>query len=645
MVAASGELVERASLAFDSHEWEAVVALLEHETALDGRMLETLGEAARWAGRDDLVLPTLERAQDAFAREGNRRGGARVSMTLAREHWERGKDAVAMGCLRRAGALLDGLPECSEHAMLVWATARMFVQAGDADGLLGAAHEAREIARRVGNTDVEALTIIDRAHAHLARGDVAEGLSLVDEAMAFATGGSLDIQTAGTIYCSTLWSCRNLGEWRRAAEWTEVTMRWCDRVAVNGFPGVCRFHRAEVLRMRGELDQAEADARRAIDELVQARPRFAAWGYMELGEIHRRRGDFDAAEAAFTRSQELGFDPQPSWALARLQQGDLESARAMIERTLESAPIMIREAGIATLPVAVSIACELGRLEHATALSEQLTNLADQIGTAHARAAALDTRAELQLASLEFDGALESLQASASLWSEIDAPYEEARCHLFRARVHHARGDALTARAELQTAVAAFERLGARGEVESAQQLLTAPDVRGERVHATFVFVDMVDSTPLVESLGDEAWAALLSSYERALRRELERFGGYEANKEGDGFFVTFTDPTAALDFACAVQEQLAERRARDGSALRVRIGLHAADAHRRGHDYSGLGVHVAARVSSAAAPDEILASCTTLADDRRGRVVTDRRALTLKGVSDPLDAATVVWR
>jgi class 3 adenylate cyclase len=365
---------------------------------------------------------------------------------------------------------------------------------------------------------------------------------------------------------------------------------------------------------------------------------------MEIGEINRRRGDFEAAEAAFSRANQLGFDPQPSWALARLQQGDLEGARVMIERTLASGPIPTQEGGVLSLPVAVSVYCELGRLERAGELANELSSLAEAVGTAHARAAALEAKCEVQLALQDFEGALESIHASWLLWCEIDAPYEQARSKVMRARVQHALGDDLSSRAELNTAIAAFEKLGARSEADAARRALTAPNVRGPRVHATFVFIDMVGSTPLIEVIGDEAWAAVLAGYERALRLEFERFGGHEANQEGDGFFVAFTDSTAALDCACAIQQHLANRRTEDPAAPHVRIGLHTADAYQRGRDYSGLGVHAAARVSGLADADEILASAASLAEDCGVRTTADRRSLTLKGISDPIEVATVIW-
>ena len=86
-------------------------------------------------------------------------------------------------------------------------------------------------------------------------------------------------------------------------------------------------------------------------------------------------------------------------------------------------------------------------------------------------------------------------------------------------------------------------------------------------------------------------------------------------NSTGDGFFVAFDSGRRGIECAIAIQRALAEHRRTSGFALSVRIGLHAADANRRGGDYSGMGVNVAARVAALAGGGEIVASADALAD------------------------------
>jgi class 3 adenylate cyclase len=117
-------------------------------------------------------------------------------------------------------------------------------------------------------------------------------------------------------------------------------------------------------------------------------------------------------------------------------------------------------------------------------------------------------------------------------------------------------------------------------------------------------------------------------------------------NHTGDGFFVGFPDAKSALDCAVDIQRRLRSHRREQGFAPAIRIGIHAADATRSGGGYTGKGVHVAARIGAEAAAEEILVSLETLAG--AGDVdysVADPRALTLKGVTDPVEVSVVDWR
>ena len=87
-----------------------------------------------------------------------------------------------------------------------------------------------ELGRRLGASDLEGLGRLEQGHALIIEGRPVEGLALIDEANALAASGSLTLMVAGTIYCSTIFACRNLGDWRRAGEWTDAATRWCERL-------------------------------------------------------------------------------------------------------------------------------------------------------------------------------------------------------------------------------------------------------------------------------------------------------------------------------------------------------------------------------------------------------------------------------
>jgi class 3 adenylate cyclase len=166
------------------------------------------------------------------------------------------------------------------------------------------------------------------------------------------------------------------------------------------------------------------------------------------------------------------------------------------------------------------------------------------------------------------------------------------------------------------------------------------PDTR--RVMKTFMFTDIEKSTNLVEALGDEAWQSMLTWHDQTLRSLFTAHQGEEVVYTGDGFFVGFDSPEAALNCAIAIQRTLAEHRQKHGFAPQVRIGVHASDATQVGRNFTGKGVHEAARIAALAAGGEILASTQTAGANFP---VSEPRTVNLKGISEPMDIVSVNWR
>jgi class 3 adenylate cyclase len=168
------------------------------------------------------------------------------------------------------------------------------------------------------------------------------------------------------------------------------------------------------------------------------------------------------------------------------------------------------------------------------------------------------------------------------------------------------------------------------------------PAVTPRRVVKTFMFTDIVKSTNLVEALGDEAWGALLAWHDETLRGLFVAHRGEEVVSTGDGFFIGFDTPQAAVECAIAIQRTLADHRRAHGFAPQVRIGLHASPATQVENNFRGRGVHEAARIAALAEGGEILASLETVEgrDD-----ISEARTVTLKGISAPMEVVAVDWR
>jgi class 3 adenylate cyclase/pimeloyl-ACP methyl ester carboxylesterase len=152
--------------------------------------------------------------------------------------------------------------------------------------------------------------------------------------------------------------------------------------------------------------------------------------------------------------------------------------------------------------------------------------------------------------------------------------------------------------------------------------------VEPDRVLATVLFTDIVDSTKVVASVGDSRWKALLDDYDVMVDRQLSYFGGRLVKTTGDGTLATFDGPGRAVHCACAIRDAVS------ALGLQVRVGVHTGEIETRGDDVGGIGVHVAQRVQAAAQPSEVLVSETVPRLVIGSQIeFTDRGEHELKGV------------
>ena len=603
--------------------------------------LERYGEAAWWSGKLDEAIAHREAAYRGYVAAGDQRGAARTALTLSWDHGGRGAFAVSAGWLKSAERILAELPVAPEHGFLglVHALTAMFAEElPRAETLF---EEAYEVAKSLGDRDVQMLALSGRGRTLIKAGRIDEGLALLDEATASAMCGDLRAHSAGLVYCITISSCQDLGDYRRAAEWTEAANRWCDKLDLSGFPGACRIHRAEMLRLRGDWPAAEAQALAACEELHGFDQSIAANGHYEVAEIRRRRGDYSGAEEAYRAANELGRTMQPGLSLLRLAEGKVAAAVAGVTQTLqETSDPLVR---LRYLPAQVEIALASGDLDTARTAVSEIESIVDAFKVANQRAVAFDAmvhvgRGQIRLAEKDWTAAIEELRHGREEWHAVGAPYETARARMLLGTAYTRAGDEDAATAELESALATFERLGARPDESRAKELLGRADTK-----RTFLFTDIVDSTRLLETLGDEKWRRLLARHDELVRAAIAESGGEVVKQTGDGFFASFGSAKGAVEAAVAVQRALSSEIV----APDVRIGVHSGDAFRTdgdATDYGGQGVHVAARIGAAASAGEILVSTGTLDGIATFRL-SNTRSETLKGVQQPVDVVAVDWR
>jgi class 3 adenylate cyclase len=634
--------------------WREALQLLGAADAaqrLEPGDLERLGEAAFWSSRPSVSVDAWERAHAGYVAAGNYRRAGFISLRLSQEYSNRLAPAVAAGWLKRAERLLEEQPDSAEYGYLLLLQARGAVGCGDLDGALGRTRTALGIGMCTGDRDLQVLSLHAQGQALVTKGEVADGMALIDEATVAAVCGELGPLATALVYCRTISTCRDLADFRRAGEWTDAAQRWCERQAITGFPGVCRVHRAEVMRFRGAWADAEQEVRRACRELVEFVPADAGEAFYELGEIRLKVGDLPAAEGAFRQAHELGREPEPGLSLLRLAEGKTEAAAASIRRVLvlESVDRLLRAR---LLPAQVEIALAAGDHESAARAALELETIADTYGTAALEALARHARGAVALAQGDPQTALQALRRAQQIWRELDAPYDGARTRVLLAEAYRTLGDEAAGTLELQAAHAAFERLGAALDQRRAVERLAdvgaaaAPGSGvGQRQTRTFMFTDIEGSTSLVAAMGDEAWSNLLRWHDQTLRSLFTAHGGEEIKQAGDGFFVGFGDAASAIDCAVATQRALDEHRRAHGFAPQVRIGIHAAEADRRGMDYGGKGVHEAARIAGLARGGEIVSSEATLAGRSCRYPVSAPRAAILKGLVEPIPVVSIEWR
>jgi ATP/maltotriose-dependent transcriptional regulator MalT len=255
--------------------------------------------------------------------------------------------------------------------------------------------------------------------------------------MVAVIAGDVSPILAGDAYCTVLEGCQEIFDLRRAYEWTTALARWCAaQPDLVRYRGECLLYRAEVLQMRGKWDEAARDAQDAC-ELLMSRP-MAGAAFYRLGEIHRLRGEFEKAEAAYMQANERGRKPQPGLSLLRLTQGEIDAAAAAVEILLAA-----------------------GDLENARGTATELSTIASAIGASMLSAASAQATGAVLLAEGDVEGAATLLCRASEIWRDMGMPYEEAHTCLLMAGVCERRGDHEGRRLDVEAARRLFKQLNA----------------------------------------------------------------------------------------------------------------------------------------------------------------------------------------
>lgn len=461
-----GLLSARARALADARQWVRVRTLLEGTPdQLTPAENELLAVAAGLTGRDETAVSAWERAFSGWRDQAEPGPAGRAAFWLGMLLVQHGRMAQATGWFGLGSRLLDdhGV-DCPERWLLEIPRA-LGSLSREPQAALTTFQAIRAQASRFHHPELAALACLGTGQALIQLGDAEAGAALLDEAMAAALAGDVPPIATGIIYCAVILECQRIFDVRRAREWTDALTAWCDRhEGLVPFRGQCLVHRSEVVQADGDWDGAlmEADAACAFLADPAGDPVLGMALY-QRAELRRLRGQFEAAEDDYLLAAQAGRRAEPGLQLLQLATGRLDAAAAAIRRSREDAHGPVQQARI--LAAYVEIVLATGDVPDARGAADDLTGIADQFSSEQLRAVADHWQAAVLLEEGEPTEALRAATRSEERWRDLGAPYECARARVLRARACARLGDAGTARAELASAAATLQALGAQPDL------------------------------------------------------------------------------------------------------------------------------------------------------------------------------------
>jgi len=467
----AANLVDQWRAAYEDRRWADAVVCLEQVDAatLPAPDLDRAATAMWLAGRFADAVDLLARAHAAHMRDGDIEGAARSAVWSAIALSELGERARAGGWAAKARELTVGLADSSpSRALALVPGALMALFQGQGDVAEQGFSEALAIARRSRDGDATALACLGTGQARIMRGDFADGVSLLDEAMVAVTAGEVSPVASGIIYCAVIGYCRLAWDVDRASEWTAALERWCNaQSTMVAFSGQCEANRAELLRLHGHWDEALACSEAALRRAEQgdADARFSS--HYQLAEVLRLRGRFGEADESYRAAGETGWPAQPGLALLHLVQGRTAEARSLLVRALQ-----VVDPGTCRtlLPALVEIELAGGAVAAAREAVDELRELAATFDTPLLNATSAHAAGSVLRAEGDPTASVASLQKALMGWIALDAPYHAARCRAELALAFTELGDEAAAAEERSLACREFERLGAVPDLRACEK-------------------------------------------------------------------------------------------------------------------------------------------------------------------------------
>jgi DNA-binding CsgD family transcriptional regulator len=442
-------------------------ALAQGETA---ESLDGLGTALWWLGETRASVECRTRAYAMFRRARDVLPAFFAAISVAVTHASNyGNVAAALGWVARAERLIDGAGPLRGWVWML--RGYLSGDPGEARELLG---RALDVARETGDVDLELIALADLGLQLVSEGLVAQGMPMIDEAMAGTLAGECQhLETVVYASCDMLEACEIAGDLGRARQWCQVADEFIRTYGCPFLHSRCRTHYGAVLVASGEWAQADRELAAAVRMTSDLGPRPRADALGHLADLRLRQGRLEEAEALLARCADAAEAARPA-AAAALARGEAGAAVTLLTRHL--ATLGERHVAAAhALALLVEAQLAAGLVADAAASAARLASAA--AGHDQARAYAALASAQVAAAEQRPDEAMASLERALGFFARLELPLETARVRLQLARLL-AGQRAEQAVTEATSALAAFDRLGAAVDADAAAALLRTLGVR-----------------------------------------------------------------------------------------------------------------------------------------------------------------------
>jgi len=452
---------------------------LDGTDTASGDVLELLARADYLELDFDTAISNWERAYATHREAGDRLGAVRVARVLSYLYYAFvGDFAVSAGWIARARSLLQSDPGGPTSAEGGWVALNSGMFTDDRATKEAYFREALDIARRVGDGDLEFVTLAYLGASLVHADRTEEGMMLLDEALAAVAGGDVDnFQSLEEIFCQLFSACEHAHDVTRADQWIRIGDAIAQRRRLPAVSAFCRTHYGGVLAAAGRWPEADAALTEAVRLWGLGRWSWLRGGALvRLADLRVRQGRLEEAEQLLAEvDTDLEVDAARPLAALRLARGETAIAADLLERALAQIDqTSTRAAPLLALLVDVRLAA--GALGPATSAAEQLAACAAAHASHYLKAAAALARARVQLAAGDGDPRA-CLREALAGFTRAKMPMEVARSRLELAAASVTEHPEVAV-AEARAALEAFEKVRAARDIDAASALLRALGVR-----------------------------------------------------------------------------------------------------------------------------------------------------------------------